>query len=64
MNYCSRNKNAKTFAQTVAATITVGPAINDVNWINVMPISALAAICSIFTSVTGLPELKEAEANE
>lgn len=48
----------KTFAQTIVATITVGSAIDEVNWLNVLSVSAIAAVCSLLTSVAGLPELK------
>ena len=49
----------KTFAQTAVAMVTVGSAISDINWINVLSISAVAAVCSLLTSVAGLPEVKE-----
>lgn len=54
----------KTFAQTIVATITVGSAINEINWLNVLSVSALAAVCSLLTSVAGLPELKGDEQND
>ena len=47
----------KTFAQTAVATITVGTAIQDINWLAVASVSAVAAICSLLTSVAGLPEV-------
>lgn len=54
----------KTFAQTIVATVTVGSAINEINWLNVLSVSALAAVCSLLTSVAGLPELKGDEQND
>ena len=54
----------KTFAQTIVATITVGSAINEINWLNVLSVSALAAVCSLLTSIAGLPELKGDEQND
>ena len=54
----------KTFAQTIVATVTVGSAINEINWLNVLSVSALAAVCSLLTSVAGLPELKGNEQND
>ncbi len=54
----------KTFAQTIVATITVGSAIDEVNWLNVLSVSAIAAVCSLLTSVAGLPELKGDEQND
>lgn len=51
----------KTFAQTFIGSITVGLALNEVNWITVTSVSAVAAIYSLMTSIAGLPELKEEE---
>ena len=42
----------KTFAQTALATISVGAAgILEVDWLNVVSVSALALIMSLLTSV-------------
>ena len=49
----------KTFSQTALSMLTVGQAVIDVNWVNVLSVSAVAAIISILTSVAGLPEVKE-----
>lgn len=52
----------KTVAQTAVAMLTgemVG--IVEVNWLNVLSVSAMAGVVSLLTSVAGLPELKEAE---
>lgn len=49
----------KTFAQTAVSMLTIGQAFIDVNWVNVLSISAVAAIISIFTSIAGLPEVEE-----
>lgn len=54
----------KTFAQTIVATISVGVAINEIDWITILSIASLAAICSILTSIAGLPEVKEGDKNE
>lgn len=54
----------KTFAQTIVATVTVGSAINEINWLNVLSVSALAAVCSLLTSIAGLPELKGESEND
>lgn len=51
----------KTFAQTFIGSVTVGLALNEVNWITVTSVSAVAAIYSLMTSIAGLPELKEEE---
>lgn len=49
----------KTAAQVALSMITVGQAVMDVNWVNVLSVSAVAAVISILTSVAGLPEVKE-----
>lgn len=49
----------KTFAQTAVSMITIGQAVIDVNWINVLSISSVAALISIFTSIAGLPEVED-----
>lgn len=54
----------KTFAQTAAAMLTVGSAISDINWLNVLSISAVAAVGSLLTSTVGLPEVKEETDND
>lgn len=52
---------AKTVAQTAVSMLTVGQAVLDVNWINVLSVSAVAGVVSILTSIAGLPEVdKEA----
>lgn len=49
----------KTAAQVALSMLTVGQAVMDVNWVNVLSVSAVAAVISILTSVAGLPEVKE-----
>ncbi len=51
----------KTMAQTALASITVGAAISDINWCAVFSTAAVAGIASIFTSIAGIPEVKESE---
>ena len=48
----------KTFAQTAASLITVGTAMNDINWAIVFSTAGVAAIYSLLTSLGGLPEIK------
>jgi len=48
----------KTFAQVAVSMLTVGQAVLDVNWVNVLSVSAVAAVISILTSVAGLPEVE------
>lgn len=47
----------KTMAQTAVSMITVGQAVMDVNWLNVLSVSAVAGILSLLTSIAGLPEV-------
>ena len=49
----------KTFAQVAVASISVGAAMNDIDWVPVLSVAAVAAICSMLTSIAGLPELEE-----
>lgn len=49
----------KTFAQTALSMLTVGQAFIEINWINVLSVSGVAAVISLLTSVAGLPELEE-----
>lgn len=48
----------KTFCQTAVSMLTVGQAVIDVNWINVLSVSGVAAVISLLTSVAGLPEVE------
>lgn len=49
----------KTMAQTALSMLTVGQAMMDVNWVNVISVSAVAGVISILNSIAGLPEVKE-----
>ena len=49
----------KTIAQTALSMITVGQAVMDVNWINVLSVSLVAGLTSILTSIAGIPEVGE-----
>lgn len=49
----------KTTAQTAVASIGAAAMLAEVDWVFVVSASALAGICSLLTSVAGLPELKE-----
>ena len=50
---------AKTFCQTAVSMLTVGQAVLDVNWVNVVSVSFVAAVISLLTSIAGLPEVDE-----
>lgn len=47
----------RTFAQTAVATITVGQAFVDIDWLKVLSVSGVAAVLSLLTSLAGLPEV-------
>ena len=49
----------KTVAQTAVSMITIGQAVIDVNWVNVLSVSAVAGVVSMLTSIAGLPEVDE-----
>lgn len=54
---------ARTFAQAAVSMITVGYGLRDIDWINVLSVSGVAAVVSIFTSLAGLPEVPKGCAN-
>lgn len=49
----------KTFAQAAVVSISVGAAMNDIDWVPVLSVAVVAAVCSILTSIAGLPEIEE-----
>lgn len=51
----------KTVCQTAVSMLTIGQAVLDVNWLNVISVSFVAGVVSILTSVAGLPEVDENE---
>lgn len=51
-------RSVKTFCQTMAAGITMGAALSEIDWKYIASVAAVAAIYSVLTSVaTGLPEV-------
>ena len=52
------SRAVKTMAQTAVSMLTVGQAVLDVNWVNVLSVSAVAGVISMLTSVAGLPEVE------
>lgn len=51
----------KTFAQTAAASITVGATMAEVDWLRVLSVSGVAFVLSMLTSLGGLPEVDKVE---
>lgn len=49
----------KTMAETALSMLIVGQALTDVNWVNVLSVSALAGIISMLISIKGIPEVEE-----
>ena len=47
----------RTVAQTAVSMIAVGAALEDIAWLRVASVSALAGVLSLLTSVAGLPEV-------
>lgn len=47
----------KTVAQTAVAMIPAAAMIQQVDWLTVVGTAALAGVCSILTSIGGLPEV-------
>lgn len=43
----------KTAAQTAISMLTIGQAVTDVNWVNVLSVSAVAAVYSLLMSAAG-----------
>ena len=56
---CAGVRAIKTVAQTMVALIPAGVTISAVDWKVIIGTSLLAGVCSILTSIAGLPELKE-----
>ena len=56
--YAAFIRSIKTIAQTAVSMLTVGQAVLDVNWVNVVSVSAVAGVISMLTSIAGLPEVE------
>lgn len=48
----------KTIAQTALGMITVGAAVQDVEWLSVLSVAVVAGVYSLLTSIAGLPEVE------
>lgn len=56
-------RSLRTFAQTFVGFVAVGAALEEVQWLRALSVSAVAAILSILTSIaTGLPEVDGTDA--
>jgi len=49
----------KTCAQTAVAMIPAAAMIQQVDWVTVVGTAALAGVCSLLTSIAGLPEVPD-----
>lgn len=49
----------KTICQTALSMLTIGQAVMEVDWVNVLSVSAVAGVISLLTSIAGLPEVEE-----
>ena len=54
-------RSIKTFAQSMAAGITIGAALDEINWTYLASVAAVSAIYSLVTSLAGLPEVDDEE---
>ncbi len=51
---------AKTMAQAALAVLGTGTIrLMEVDWLNIVSITLMAGICSVLTSIVGLPEVKD-----
>lgn len=51
---------AKTMAQAALAVLGSGMiGVLEVDWLNLVSVAIMAGICSVLTSIAGLPEVKE-----
>jgi hypothetical protein len=51
---------ARTMAQTALGMLTIGAAISEINWVNVLSVAFVSGLYSVLTSVaTKLPEVEE-----
>lgn len=49
----------KTMAQSALAVIGTGTiGLMEVDWMNIISITLMAGVCSVLTSIAGLPEVK------
>ena len=51
----------KTLAQAILGGITVGMALDEIDWVHLISVAAVAALISLLTSLAGLPEVETGE---
>lgn len=52
-------RSVKTMAQAALAVIGTGTiGLMDMDWLNILSIALMAGVCSLLTSIAGLPEVK------
>lgn len=51
-------RTVKTFAECLSSTILVGMALNEVDWLRALSVSAVASIICVLTCIKGLPEVE------
>lgn len=56
---CAGIRAIKTMAQTAVALIPAGVMITEVDWKVVLGTALLAGVCSMLTSIAGLPEVDD-----
>lgn len=56
---CALIRATKTFCQSCVSLITVGQLVTELNWVEILGISATAFVVSMLTSVAGLPEVED-----
>lgn len=61
---CAGIRAIKTVAQTAVSMLTVGQAVLEVNWVNVVSVSLVAGVISLLTSIGGLPEVGHSDKEE
>ena len=49
----------KTFAQSFAACIGVGAALEEIQWLRALSVSTVAFVLSLATSLAGIPEVQK-----
>lgn len=47
---------AKTFCEMSISMVTVGQLFSEIDWLNVVSVSGVAALCTLLMSLKGLPE--------